>query len=41
MAKMLTTNTTVGVINTLADSAIPIKLMAVSKTSAIIVTASK
>ena len=41
MAKILTMNTSAGPISTLADSAIPIRLMAVSRASPAIVTASK
>ena len=41
MAKILMTNTIVGPISTLADSAIPIRLIAVIRASPAIVTASK
>ena len=41
MAKILTMNTSVGPNSTLADSAIPIRLMAVSRASPASVTASK
>jgi hypothetical protein len=41
MAKILTTNTIVGPISTLADSAIPIRLMAVIRASPANVTPSK
>jgi hypothetical protein len=41
MAKILTTNTIVGPISTLADSAIPIRLMAVIRASPAKVTPSR